>query len=238
MDNETSKELIDWIEHQQETRVELTPLDMHQQNLGERAIQTWKDHIIVRLAGLPKEFPLAYWCSLVLQTNMTLSLMRPCCMNPALSTEVALNRCYNFNATPMAPLSTKVLVHIKPNCLATCGFHALLAWYIGPTMQHYCCYKVMMHSTGAKRVTDIVRFHHHNAVLPQVTQADCITKATQELQAAMHKTPKNAPPTYVEAVQCLCKVFEAEAKRTKSTAAPPIKNHRVRMQEKYTTQMQ
>eukprot|EP00957_Ditylum_brightwellii_P098448 7500568-Ditylum_brightwellii.AAC.1 len=64
MDNETSKELIDWIEHQQETRVELTPLDMHQQNLGERGIQTWKDHFIVGLAGLPKEFPLANWCSL------------------------------------------------------------------------------------------------------------------------------------------------------------------------------
>eukprot|EP00957_Ditylum_brightwellii_P114822 8755224-Ditylum_brightwellii.AAC.1 len=38
MDNETSKELINWIEHQQDTRVELTPPDMHQQNLGERAI--------------------------------------------------------------------------------------------------------------------------------------------------------------------------------------------------------
>eukprot|EP00957_Ditylum_brightwellii_P033405 2530698-Ditylum_brightwellii.AAC.1 len=29
MDNETPKELIDWIEQQQETRVELTPPDLH-----------------------------------------------------------------------------------------------------------------------------------------------------------------------------------------------------------------
>eukprot|EP00957_Ditylum_brightwellii_P062157 4717303-Ditylum_brightwellii.AAC.1 len=64
---------------------------MHQQNLGERAIQTWKDHLIAGLAGLPKEFPLAYWCSLVPQTNMTLNLMRPCRMNPALSAEASLN---------------------------------------------------------------------------------------------------------------------------------------------------
>eukprot|EP00957_Ditylum_brightwellii_P121507 9267116-Ditylum_brightwellii.AAC.1 len=63
----------------------------------------------------------------------------------------------------------------------------------------------MMHSTKAKRVTDTVWFHHHKVVLPQVTQADHITKATQELQAAMHDTPKNAPPTYVEAVQRLRK---------------------------------
>eukprot|EP00957_Ditylum_brightwellii_P184763 14072868-Ditylum_brightwellii.AAC.1 len=67
----------------------------------------------------------------------------------------------------MAPLDTKVSVHKKPNCWATWGFHALPAWYIGPAMQHHCCYVVMMHSTGAKRVTDTVRFHHHNAVLLQ-----------------------------------------------------------------------
>eukprot|EP00957_Ditylum_brightwellii_P147709 11247657-Ditylum_brightwellii.AAC.1 len=79
------------------------------------------------LAGLPKEFPVAYWCSLGSQTNITLILMRPCCMNPALSAEAALNGCYNFDATPMAPLGTKVPVHIKPNRQATWGFHALPA---------------------------------------------------------------------------------------------------------------
>eukprot|EP00957_Ditylum_brightwellii_P050734 3847113-Ditylum_brightwellii.AAC.1 len=141
MDNETSKELIDWIEHQQEARVELTPPDMHQQNLGERAIQIWKDHFIAGLASLPKEFPLAYWYSLVPQTSITLNLMQPCRMNLALSAEAVLNGCYNFDATSMAPLGTKVLLHIKPNRRATWGFHALPAWCIGPAMQQYQCYE-------------------------------------------------------------------------------------------------
>eukprot|EP00957_Ditylum_brightwellii_P132392 10095461-Ditylum_brightwellii.AAC.1 len=70
----------------------------------------------------------------------------------------------------MAPLGTKVSVRIKPNRQATWGFHALPAWYIGPAMHHYWCYEVMMQSTGAKQVTDTIQFHHHNAVLPQVTQ--------------------------------------------------------------------
>eukprot|EP00957_Ditylum_brightwellii_P052873 4008859-Ditylum_brightwellii.AAC.1 len=96
----------------------------------------------------------------------------------------------------------------------------------------------MMHGTGAKRVTDTVRFHHHNAVLLQVTQVNCITKVTQELQAAMHDTQKNAPPTYVEAVQRLCKVFEAAAKRTKITTAPPNKSQQVLTQEIIPTQPQ
>eukprot|EP00957_Ditylum_brightwellii_P080915 6155139-Ditylum_brightwellii.AAC.1 len=78
----------------------------------------------------------------------------------------------------------------------------------------------MMHGTRSKRITDTVRFHHHNAVLLQVTLADCITKATQELQSAIQDTPKKTP-TYGEAVQRLRQVFEVAAKRTKSNAAPP-----------------
>eukprot|EP00957_Ditylum_brightwellii_P070215 5334066-Ditylum_brightwellii.AAC.1 len=61
----------------------------------------------------------------------------------------------------MAPLGTKVSVHIKSNRRATWGFHAQPAWYIGPALCHYRCYEVMMHSTGAKRVTDTVWFPHH-----------------------------------------------------------------------------
>eukprot|EP00957_Ditylum_brightwellii_P107110 8172250-Ditylum_brightwellii.AAC.1 len=95
-----------------------------------------------------------------------------------------------------------------------------------------------MHGTVAKQVTDIIQFHHHNAVLLQVTQADCITKATQELQAAIHNTPKNAPPAYVEAVQRLHKVFEAAAKRTKNNAASPNKSQQVLTQGITPTQLQ
>eukprot|EP00957_Ditylum_brightwellii_P054064 4095296-Ditylum_brightwellii.AAC.1 len=75
-----------------------------------------------------------------------------------------------------------------------------------------------------------------NESLTRSTQADRITKATQKLQATIHDTPKNAPPTYVEAVQRLRKVFEAAAKRTKNNAAPPNKSQQVITQEVTPTQ--
>eukprot|EP00957_Ditylum_brightwellii_P195391 14886802-Ditylum_brightwellii.AAC.1 len=60
LDNEASRDVIEWIEKQQHTKVELTPPDMHRQNLSEGSIQTWKDHFIAKLAGLPDDFPISY----------------------------------------------------------------------------------------------------------------------------------------------------------------------------------
>ena len=54
----------------------------------------------------------------------------------------------------------------------------------------------------------------------------------------MHDTPKNAPPTYVEAVQRLRKVFETAAAWKENTTAPPLKHQQVRMQEIRPAQQQ
>eukprot|EP00957_Ditylum_brightwellii_P153782 11705193-Ditylum_brightwellii.AAC.1 len=49
LDNEASRDAIEWIEKQQHAKVELTPPDMHSQNVSKRSIKTWKDHFIARL---------------------------------------------------------------------------------------------------------------------------------------------------------------------------------------------
>eukprot|EP00957_Ditylum_brightwellii_P108832 8301783-Ditylum_brightwellii.AAC.1 len=114
LDNETCKDLLAWIE-QQSTKVQLKPPDMHRQNLSEKALQTWNKHFISGLAGLPDKLPFIHWCNLVEQSNIMLNLLRPCCQNPVLLVEAAMNGFFSFNATPMAPLGTGVSVHIKPD---------------------------------------------------------------------------------------------------------------------------
>lgn len=57
-------------------------------------------------------------------------------MNPALSAHAALEGCFNFKATPMAPPGTKAYVHVKPQRRKTWGFHEADAWYVGPAMKH------------------------------------------------------------------------------------------------------
>jgi hypothetical protein len=114
MDNETSHEVKKIIQGQQ-TRLQYTPPDMHRTNPAERAIRTRKNHFLSGIAGLPKSFPIANWCGLTEQCDATLNMLRPCRQNPLLSAHEALEGSFSFDATPMAPLGTEVLVHMKPN---------------------------------------------------------------------------------------------------------------------------
>jgi hypothetical protein len=93
----------------------------------EQEICTWKNYFLSGIAGLPKTFPIANWSHLTDQTDFTLNILWPCCQNPALLAFKALEVSYSFNATPMAPLSTKVLAHHKPNQRSSWGFYELHA---------------------------------------------------------------------------------------------------------------
>ena len=59
MDNETSKDVEDFIASQR-TQQQYTPPDMHRANPVERAIQTYKLCVKSTLASLPPTFPIEY----------------------------------------------------------------------------------------------------------------------------------------------------------------------------------
>jgi hypothetical protein len=70
---------------------------------------------------------------------MTLNMMPPCCLNPFLSAHKAMDRSFSFNATPLAPLGTKVFVHLKPTQCKPWGYHTAKAWYLLHATNHYRC---------------------------------------------------------------------------------------------------
>jgi hypothetical protein len=51
-------------------------LECHRRNQAERAIQTFKLHFILILAGVNDKFPLSLWCHLLKPTKLTLNLLR------------------------------------------------------------------------------------------------------------------------------------------------------------------
>jgi hypothetical protein len=114
MDNETSHDVETFI-CKENIRFQYTPPNIHRTNLAEREIRTWKNHFLSGIAGLPKTFPIANWCHITNQTDLTLNMLQPCHQNPALLAFKALKGSYSFDATPMAPLGIKVLAHHKPN---------------------------------------------------------------------------------------------------------------------------
>jgi hypothetical protein len=180
LDNKTSRDVEAFVTAEQ-VKIQYTPPDMHRTNPAERAVCTWKNHFTAGIAGIPPSFPIANWCRLTAQTDMTLNMMRPCRLNPLLSAHEAMNGSFSFDATPLAPLGTVVLIHLKPSRRLTWGYHAAKAWYLSHATNHYRCIRVIMNDTGAERVTDTFRFQHHAIPVPHITATDRIIVVARRL---------------------------------------------------------
>ena len=83
----------------------------HCHNAVERAIHTLKNNLCARLASCDPYFTSQEWDCLTPQVVITLNLLQSSRKNPSLFAHVAINGNFDFNATPLAPPVTKVLVH-------------------------------------------------------------------------------------------------------------------------------
>ena len=81
-------------------RFQLIPPYLHHTNTAERAIQTYKDHLIAFLSIFDPNFPLHLWDRSIPHATLTLNLLRPSRLNSRLSAEAELNGAFDFNHTP------------------------------------------------------------------------------------------------------------------------------------------
>ena len=57
-------------------------------------------------------------------------------MNPKLSGCAQLHGEFNYNAMPLAPPGTQVIIHEKTTVRVTWASYGVKGWYIGPSMDH------------------------------------------------------------------------------------------------------
>ena len=141
LDSEVSKEIVHYIKNEEKAKIQFVEPHQHRVNAAEKAIQTYKNHIITGLSTVDPNFPLQLWDSLLPQSQDTLNLLRASRQNNKLSAYAILEDEFNFDRTPIAPPGTKVLVYMDPIQRTTWGTHALDGWYVGPAMEHYRCHK-------------------------------------------------------------------------------------------------
>ena len=75
IDNETSKDVEDFID-KQSARVQYTEPGRHCAP-AERAVLTYKSCFKSMIAFLPPDFPIAYWCRLLEQCDLSVNIVRP-----------------------------------------------------------------------------------------------------------------------------------------------------------------
>jgi hypothetical protein len=75
LDNEASK-LLETYLHQQDITFQLVPPYSHRRNSAERAIRSFKDHLIAGLCSTDKSFPMHLWDILLPQAVISLNMLR------------------------------------------------------------------------------------------------------------------------------------------------------------------
>ena len=85
LENEVSTEFNETIVDDCNVTYQLVPPNIHRRNIAERDIRTFKAHFISVLAGVDPTFPKFMWDNLLVQTEMTINLLRQATLNPSMS---------------------------------------------------------------------------------------------------------------------------------------------------------
>jgi len=83
------------------------------------------------------------WDLLLPHAKLTLNLLWPSNVTTATSAWQALFGAFNFDATPIGPAGSRVLIHNKAALRRSWDFRAQDGFYVGPALQHYRCYRVL-----------------------------------------------------------------------------------------------
>ena len=183
LDNESSSELEEAIGNNNMT-FQYVPPHNHRRNRAERAIQTFKAHFISVLCGVAEEFPIALWCHLLPQVEMTLNMLRPSRTTPNVSAYAHLHGQHDYNAQPIAPLGMQCEMHVMPDARETFAPHSVSGYNVGTSFKHYRCYEIYVKQTRSTRIGNTVFFKHKYLTMPTITNADALLTAAQDMTTA------------------------------------------------------
>ena len=162
------------------------PPNSHCRNATDRAIRTAKTHFIAILSATHENFILYLWCYLLQQAEITLNLLRTSRSHPHLSAYNSICGVFNFKRTPLSPPGIKVIAYNSVETRESWVTHGKLGHYVGPTMNHYQCYKVCVPSTRKIIISDTLQHTEDNLFeVPHKTKDDNLHDMVNELQTML-----------------------------------------------------
>jgi hypothetical protein len=222
LDNEDSKLLKNYL-YQQGITFQLVPPYSHRPNSADRAIRSFKDHLIAGLCSTNKYFPMHLWDRILSQAVMTLNMLRISRPNPKLSGATHIFGQHDYNRAPLAPPATRNIAHGQDG------------WYIGPALEHYRCYTVYITKTRSSRVVETVDFFPHQFKLPFPSSSKLATHTSADLTHDLLNPQPVGPfcqvgDKQVAALRILADIFGAtRLKCGKEKLTPKIKLKRMHL---------
>ena len=119
----------------------------------------------------------------------------------------------------MPPPGTQVLVHEKPTTRQSQDPRATDAWYLGPALKHYRCYRVWIWETQHECIVDTLAWFPTRVKMPTISSVDLILAAAADIITALQNPSPGSPlaPTtdsQAAALKQLAEIFQDCAKRS------------------------
>jgi hypothetical protein len=94
---------------------------------------------------------------------------------------------------PLLPLAS-ALLHTNSHCNADLGPHtAKNGWYVGPSFDHYCCYRVWIWDTKRELICDTLKWFPTKVTMPLALSMDLVMAGVQDIVHALQNPSANSP---------------------------------------------
>ena len=113
LDNEVSDAIKTEICKEYKMDLKLVPPGSHRRNAAEVAIRNFKAYFLSILAGTADYLPMQLWDRLLLQSEITVNLLRQSNATPTVSAYAHLSGPFDYNKMPLAPMGCAAQTHEK-----------------------------------------------------------------------------------------------------------------------------
>ena len=211
LDNETSEQLETFL-NEANIPFQYVPPEDHRSNRAERAIQSFKNYFISVLATIDTSFPMAHWDELLLQTELTLSLLRPFAGNTKISSYQGIHGIpYDWLAHPMAPAGTKIKIYDSAESRESWQPHSSEGWYLSPAIKHYRSYNVLRKDSMRPSVSNSLDWFPARVNIPGSSKEEILLTAIERLRTAIETLSPMSTAELQQSIDQMKQLFITDA---------------------------
>ena len=147
---------------------QLIPPDVHQRNVSEHSISTFKYHCLVILTSINAALPKYLWDLLLKRAEITLNILQQATLISHISAWEYFNCPFDYNDNPVGPIIFCIIKHENTSTRISWDFRGKDSFYIGPTLRHYHTLSVIEKDTKHHQFPDTVKFWHSYIAQPSL----------------------------------------------------------------------
>ena len=110
--------------------------NVHIRNAAENLSENSRAHFLEILDGVDPNFPKYMWDNFLVQTELTLNLLRQATLNPRIPAWEYSNGAFDYTSTILEPIGCKIMIHTNSNKRKSWDKRGREGFSVGPALKH------------------------------------------------------------------------------------------------------